>query len=77
MKEFFTRFLSWLKSIPLRFRVLALLCLSVLLLVITVSCGPVVRVSARTANDSVVVSVSQNVVDSTGVSVSVNPNLYF
>lgn len=39
------------------------------------SCGPTVKVTAKSTTDMVTISVSQDVRDSTGVSVNVNPNI--
>lgn len=67
-----------LKSLPLWLRAVALVLVASLVLVFTfTSCGPTVRVSARSTTDMVSISVSQSITDSTGVAVSVNPTINF
>lgn len=75
MNDFFSKVWTWIKSLPVWLRAVVLVLVSAFLLIFSVSCGPAVRVSARTTTDSVTISISQNIVDSTGVSVSVNPNI--
>lgn len=76
MNNTFMTLLERLKSLPVWLRAVALLLVAGLILVFSLtSCGPTVRVSARSTNDLVTISVSQSVHDSTGVAVSVNPTI--
>lgn len=63
-------------QLPKWMRVVVILLVASILSVLSfASCGPVVKVAAKSTTDMVTISVSQNVRDSTGVAVSVNPNI--
>lgn len=67
---------TWICQLPKWARVVAVLLIAgFVLLASLTSCGPTVRVQAKSTTDSVSISISQSVTDSTGVSVSVNPNI--
>lgn len=67
---------NWICKLPKWSRVVAVLLIAGLTILASLtSCGPTVRVSAKSTTDTVSISISQNVTDSTGVSVSVNPNI--
>lgn len=76
MKDTFVKILDFLKSLPLwlRLALVGVVAVFVVLMSFT-GCGPTVRVYAKSTTDSVAISISQNVTDSTGLSVSVNPNI--
>ena len=76
MKDTLVKILDFLKTLPswLRLSLIGVVAVFMALMSFT-SCGPVVRVSAKSTTDTVSISVSQNVTDSTGLSVSVNPNI--
>lgn len=70
------KLLSLLKTFPKWFRIVFLILLSAIIVCLSlISCGPTVKVAAKSTTDMVSISVSQSVTDSTGVSVHVNPNI--
>lgn len=76
MKQTITNLSGFLKSLPSRLRFSLFLVFEVVVVVLLLSsCGPTVRVSAKSTTDSVSISISQSVADSTGLSVSVNPHI--
>lgn len=63
-------------QLPKWARIVAIALIAGLVIVFGVtSCGPSVRVTAKSTSEMVTISVSQDVRDSTGVSVSVSPNI--
>lgn len=63
-------------QLPKWMRVVVIMLVASILSVLSfASCGPSVKVMAKSTTDMVTISVSQDVRDSTGVSVNVNPNI--
>lgn len=76
MNNTLSTFFDRLKRFPLWIRVIVVVLIAALVLVLSLtSCGPTVKVSARSTDEVVTISVSQNVSDSTGVSIAVHPTI--
>lgn len=75
--ESLTKIWSWICKLPKWARAVAIVLLTGLVLLASLtSCGPAVRVTAKSTTDMVSIAITQDVRDSTGVNVSVNPTIH-
>lgn len=78
LKTYLNEIIKYLQRFPIWLRTVLLLLLAALLLVMsTVSCGPVVRVKITGTRDGVNVSTTQSSSDSSALNIHVNPTLNF
>lgn len=67
---------TWICQLPKWARAVAVLLIAGLVLLASLtSCGPSVKVTAKSTTDMVSIAITQDVRDSTGVAISVNPNI--
>lgn len=67
----------WICQLPKWARAVAIVLIAGLVLLCSLtSCGPTVKVTAKSTTDMVSIAISQDVRDSTGVNVSVNPTIH-
>lgn len=68
---------NWICQLPKWARAVCIILIAGLVLLASLtSCGPMVKVSAKSTTDMVSIAITQDVRDSTGVNISVSPNIH-